>query len=107
MDEEPWHITRTRELKAAAPAKRNIEPFVKVPLWWIAAAAKSTRNPGMLVCIELLRASWKAKGPTFPLPNRKLGKLGASRDVKRRVTAGTGRSKTRPTCAPCRPRPCR
>ena len=85
MDEEPWHITRTRELKAAAPAKRNIEPFVKVPLWWIAAAAKSTRNPGMLVCIELLRASWKAKGPTFPLPNRKLGKLGASRDVKRRV----------------------
>jgi hypothetical protein len=87
MDDEPWHIRRIRELKAAAPVerKREVEPFVKAPLWWIAAAAKATRDPGMLVCIELLRASWKAKSPTFPLPNGKLGKLGASRETKRRV----------------------
>jgi hypothetical protein len=87
MDDEPWHIRRTRELKAAAPVKRKreVEPFVRVPVWWAAAASKAIRAPGMLVCIELLRASWKAKSPTFPLPNGKLGKLGASRDVKRRV----------------------
>lgn len=86
MDDEPWHTQRARELKAAAPVKRKrTEPFVKAPLWWTKAASEATRNPGMMVCIELLRASWKAKSRTFPLPNGKLGKLGASREIKRRV----------------------
>jgi hypothetical protein len=85
MDDEPWHIRRSRELKAAAPVKREVEPFVRVPVWWAAAASKAIRDPGMLVCIELLRASWKAKSQTFPLPNGKLGKLGVSRKVKQRV----------------------
>ena len=86
MDQEPWHVRRRRELEAAAPAKRKkAEPFVKVPLWWIAAAAKATRSPATVVCIELLHASWKAKSLTFPLPNGKLQKLNVSRETKRRV----------------------
>src|SRR5262245_28110643 len=87
MGDEPWHIRRARELRAAAPVKRKheVDPFVRAPLWWVTAAARATRDPGMLVCVEILRASWKAKSPSFPLPNGRLGKLGVSRKVKRRV----------------------
>jgi hypothetical protein len=67
MDEIPWHEQRRRELEARAPAKRKKgEPFVKMPLWWAAAAAKASRSPGMVVCVELLRAAWKANSLTFP-----------------------------------------
>ena len=86
MDNEPWHVKRRRELEAAAPVKRKkVEPFVKVPLWWIAAAARHARSPATLVMIELLQASWKAKSLSFPLPNGRLNRLGASREIKRRV----------------------
>jgi hypothetical protein len=86
MDDEPWHVKRRRELDAAAPVKRKkIEPFVKVPLWWMAAAAKATNNRKALVAVELLRASWKAKSSTFPLPNGRLTKLGIHRETKRRA----------------------
>jgi ribosomal protein S19E (S16A) len=70
---------------APTKRKRATEPFVRAPLWWIEAVAKATRTPAMLVCIELLRASWKAKSSTFPLPNARFKKLGVSRDVKRRI----------------------
>jgi ribosomal protein S19E (S16A) len=78
---------RTREeLETAAPVKRRkTEPFVKVPLWWAAAASKATKSPATLVLVELLRASWKARNTTFPFPNARLSKLGVSREVKRRV----------------------
>ena len=66
-------------------AARSKDPFVKVPLWWAEAAAKATRTPGFLVCIELLRASWKAKSLTFSASNKRLAKAGVSREVKRRV----------------------
>lgn len=87
MEDEPWHVRRLRELEAMAPTKRKrkVEPFVQVPLWWAAAAAKATKTPAALVWIELLRASWKARSSTFPLPNVRLTKLGVSREVKRRV----------------------
>jgi hypothetical protein len=87
MDDEPWHTLRRRELEAMAPAKRKrkVEPFVKVPLWWIAAAARATRSPRTLVLVELLRASWKARSSTFPLANVRLAKLGVSREIKREV----------------------
>jgi len=86
VDDEPWHVKRRRELEAAAPVKRKkAEPFVIVPLWWIEAAAKHTHSPATLVMIELLRASWKAKSLTFPLPNGKLKKLGVNRETKRRI----------------------
>jgi hypothetical protein len=45
-------------------AAKSKDLFVKVPLWWAAAAAKATRTPGFMVCIELLHASWKAKSVT-------------------------------------------
>jgi hypothetical protein len=85
VDEIPWHIRRRRELEAAAPAKRKQEPFVKVPLDWIARAAKVTNAPKALVLIELLYMSWKFKSSTFPLANVRLARLGVSRDIKRRV----------------------
>ena len=39
---DDWAVRRKAELEATAPSKRKkqAEPFVKVPLWWIAAAAK-------------------------------------------------------------------
>jgi hypothetical protein len=66
-------------------AAKSKDPFVKVPLWWAEAAAKATRTPRFMVCIELLHASWKAKSLTFPASNRRLEKAGVSREVKRRV----------------------
>jgi hypothetical protein len=89
MDREPWHVKRRRELEAAAPIRRNkkVEPFVKVPLWWIAQATKATGTRKALVCIELLHASWKAKSMTFPLPNGRLKRWNVSRETKRRVLA--------------------
>ncbi len=77
---------RLAELQAAAPVKRKkVEPFVKVPLWWAAEAAKATRSPTTTVLVELLYRSWKAKSLTFPLPNGRLNKNGVSRKVKCRV----------------------
>ena len=64
---------------------RSTEPFVKVPLWWIAAAAKATKSPRTLVLTELLYSAWKTKRSTFPLPNASLARLGVSREVKRKV----------------------
>jgi hypothetical protein len=84
--DEPWYVQRRRELEAAAPIKRRkVEPFVKVPLWWIAAATKATNTRKALVSIELLHAAWKAKSLTFPVPNGRLKKLGVSRETKRRA----------------------
>jgi hypothetical protein len=86
MQDEPWHVKRLRELEAAAPIKRKkVEPFVKVPLWWIAQATKATNTARALVCIELLYAAWKAKRPTFPLPNGQLTRRGIKRETKRRA----------------------
>jgi hypothetical protein len=86
MEDEPWWLKRRRKLEASAPVKRKKqEPFVKVPLWWITAAAKATRLQATLVLVELLHASWKAKSPTFAMPNRQLQKLGVSRKIKYRV----------------------
>jgi hypothetical protein len=77
---------RLAELRAAAPVKRKkTEPFVKVPMWWIEAAAKATESPTTLVLIELLRLHWKTKRSTFSVPNGRLRKLGVSRKVKHRV----------------------
>jgi hypothetical protein len=82
-----WAEKRLAELKAAAPIKRKkeVEPFVVVPLWWIEAAAKMARSPTTLVLVDLLYAAWKAKSSTFPLPNGRLERLGVSRKIKYRV----------------------
>jgi hypothetical protein len=63
----------------------QVEPFVKVPLWWIEAAAKATKSPRTLVLMELLHTAWKIKRSTFPLGNMKLARRGVSREVKRKV----------------------
>jgi hypothetical protein len=65
---------------------------VKVPLWWITAAAKHARSPATMVLIELLYASWKGGSSTFSLPNGRLAKLGISREIKRRVLRDLERS---------------
>jgi hypothetical protein len=82
---DDWAKRRLAELHAAAPVKRKRpEPFVKVPLWWIAEAAKATRSPTTLVLVALLHRSWKAKSLTFPLSNDFLEQHGISREVKRK-----------------------
>jgi hypothetical protein len=92
-----WAKKRLVELKAAAPVKRKkkVEPFVKVPLWWIEEAARMAHSPTTLVLVELLYAAWKAKSLTFPLPNGRLKRLGVSRKVKyqvlRNLETGKGR----------------
>jgi hypothetical protein len=65
-------------------ARKSKDAFVKVPLWWAIEAAKATRMPGMLVLVELLHRSWKAKSLTFPLPNGSLKRHGVSREIKRK-----------------------
>jgi hypothetical protein len=60
-------------------------PFVKVPLWLAAAAAKATKTPALLVVVYLLHASWKAKSLTFALANGWLEERGVSRKAKKRV----------------------
>jgi hypothetical protein len=84
---DDWAKRRLAELHAAAPVKRKKTepPFVKVPLWWAAEAAKATDTVKVIVWIELLHRSWKTKRATVSLPNGKLEKAGVSRFVKYRV----------------------
>jgi hypothetical protein len=84
---DDWAAKRLAELEAAAPKKRKkkVEPFVNVPLWWAEAAAKATKTPKAMVWIQLLHAAWKAKRSTFPLPNGRLRKVGATRFAKYRA----------------------
>jgi hypothetical protein len=66
-------------------ARGSKDAFVKVPIWWAEAAAKATKLPRMLVLVELLHRSWKAKSLTFPFPNGRLEQQGVGREAKRRV----------------------
>jgi len=72
-------------IETGAEPRKTVEPWVKMPLGWIAAAAKAAHSPATLVLVELLYASWRAKSLTFPLPNSRLKALGVSRKVKARV----------------------
>jgi hypothetical protein len=67
------------------PKRRQVDPFVKVPLRWIELAAKATRSPATLILIELLYTAWRMKSSTIPFPSVKLNQRGASREIKRRV----------------------
>jgi hypothetical protein len=72
-----------REVAAtrAAGKRKNkkVEAFVKVPLWWIRAATEATHTKRALVAVELLRASFVARGTTFALPSGRLKRFGVSR----------------------------
>jgi hypothetical protein len=72
-------------IETGAEPRKTVEPWVKMPLGWIAAAAKAAHSPATLVLVELLYASWRAKSLTFSLPNSRLKALGVSRKVKARV----------------------
>jgi hypothetical protein len=83
----------TLDTGASRQRKKKVEPFVKVPLWWIEETAKLTKSPTTLVLMELLRLHWKTKSSTFPLPNGRLERLGVSREIKRRVLRDLERGK--------------
>ena len=74
--------------KHQTTARKKVEPFVKVPLWWIEMAAKRDNSPATLVLMELLYVAWKARSSTFSLPSGRLKRLGVSREMKRRVLRG-------------------
>ena len=61
--------------------------FAPVPLEWAAKVAKRTRSPAFAVKIALTYMAWKAGGPTFPLTNTLLDRLGVNRENKRRALA--------------------
>ena len=87
-DDEKLFALQCGAGKPSAPRRRGKarkETFVKVPLWWITAAANATGSPAVLVLIELLRLQWKTRRMSFPVPNARLKNLGVSREVKRRV----------------------
>jgi hypothetical protein len=73
-------------------SKQRKDVFVKVPLWWIEQATQATRSPQAFVCIWLLHLAWQEKSMTFPLPNDRLAKRGADRQVKRRALANLERA---------------
>ena len=86
---DDWAKKRLSELEAAAPVKRRNrkDAFVQVPLRWFEAATRATRSPQALVSVWLLHLAWKAKSPTFPVPNGQLGQHGVSRYAKYRALA--------------------
>ena len=57
--------------------KRKQQEFVMVPLWWAERGGLSE----ILVCVDLLRRAWEAKGKSFPLPNQR----GVDPKIKYRV----------------------
>jgi hypothetical protein len=57
--------------------KRKQQAFVMVPLWWAERGGLSE----ILVCADLLRRAWEAKGKSFPLPNQR----GVDAKIKYRV----------------------
>jgi CRP-like cAMP-binding protein len=66
-------------------AKAKRDTFVQVPLWWAEQAALATKTPKAMVWVWLLHLSWKARGPTFKLPNERLHIRGVSRFTKTRA----------------------
>jgi hypothetical protein len=84
---DDWSEKRLNELEAAAPARRRKrkDAFIQVPLWWAEQAVRATRTPRALVWLLLLHLSWKARGPTFKLPNGRLVVRGVSRFTKNRA----------------------
>ena len=52
------------------------DAFVQVPLRWFEAATRATRSPQAFVSVWLLHLAWKAKSPTFPVPNGQLDQRG-------------------------------
>jgi len=84
-----WAKKRLIELEAAAPVKRKNrkDAFVLLPLGWFEAATRATRTPQALVSVWLLHLAWRAKSPTFPVPNGQLEQHGVSRYAKYRALA--------------------
>ena len=78
---------RMAELWARAPTKRkNVAPFVKVPLALAAkAAVAAASGQQMMVWIYLLHRSWKLQKATFAVPSGALRSFGISKEVKRRA----------------------
>jgi hypothetical protein len=66
-------------------ARRDKDPFVKMPVWWAAAFAKANKSPDILMAVELLRRQFETGSMTFSLPNGRLSRAGVSRKVKHRV----------------------
>jgi hypothetical protein len=82
-----WAKKRKAELEAAAPKRKKVQPFVKVPLVSASKAAAATNNRKMMVWIWLLHRSWTYQSYTITVPNGVLLKYGVSREIKRRALA--------------------
>jgi hypothetical protein len=89
-DEDERLFVEMRRGTGKAPPRRGTkarhkDAFVKVPLWWLEQATRATRTQQAFICVWLLHLAWKAKSPTFPVPNGQLGKHGFGRHTKHRA----------------------
>jgi hypothetical protein len=78
---------RARRPKPKPKPPKLGEPFVGVPLRLAAAAAHAIHSPQAFVYTWLLYLAWKARSPTFPLPNDSLAAYGVDRHAKKRALA--------------------
>jgi hypothetical protein len=84
MQDEPWHVKRLRELKAAAPAKRKKwrQRFVAVPMIWVKQLETCDSVATFKLSLLLLYEHWHNKGATIRLTNPLAAKWGILPDAK-------------------------
>jgi hypothetical protein len=83
---DDWAKQRLAELHAAAPAKRKkTEPFAVAVLSEAAAAFVAVNCRKAIVWLWLVHQSRKTGSRAVAVPNGALGKLGVSRQTKRRA----------------------
>jgi hypothetical protein len=66
--------------KTRTCARKTVDQFAMVPIWWVEQAAKATNTPRTLMLVWLLYLAWKTGSNTFPLTNVQL--RGVHRNTK-------------------------
>jgi hypothetical protein len=75
--------------RKVTPRLKRTDAFAIVPLWWAARAVEDAGVPvNFMVCVDLVYRAWKAKGKSFPMPNRK----GVDKKTKARTLRGLERA---------------
>ncbi len=80
-----WATQRLAELHAAAPQRRKVQAYARVPLELAARAAAATGDRRLFVYIWLLYRTWQRGTATVVVSSTELRKYGVSRGVKKRA----------------------
>jgi DNA-binding transcriptional ArsR family regulator len=65
--------------------RKRHQLFVLIPLSWVDAVARSSRDKAFPVLCHLLHLNWKHCGGPVKVPNGFLARLGVGRDAKSRA----------------------